>query len=288
VILPLTHDRMSARRWPIVTTVVLAACVLVQILTSLSGGDAAAAWGYVPARHDWLTLLTYPFVHAGWVHLVGNMWFLVFAGMTLEDRWGRLVFALFYLASGAAAGLVHGAFTAHPTAPLVGASGAIAGCMGAFTVAFARTRVRFLWLLSIRPRTFTAPAYVVLPVWAAFEALWAWIFPGGGTAHDAHLGGFAFGALAALVLRRSGVDRRLDEAIDRAVTLGSDPRIDEARLLVQRGQADLALAMLEGLAQEKPRSAHVHDAIAEAARALGDAEREQKAVARAAALRATA
>jgi membrane associated rhomboid family serine protease len=248
--------------------------------------DPYHRFGYIPAHPSVLALFTSQFIHSGWLHLAGNLWFLVFCGMTLEDRWGRVVFPLFYLASGAVAALTHGLFSPHDTAPLIGASGAIAGCMGAFAVAFARTRVRFALLITFRPRTFTAPAYAVLPVWAAFEALWGWILPGDGTAHLAHVGGFLFGIVAALVLHWTGVDRRLDDSVERAATLGGDPRINEARLLVRGGDAKVALAMLEGLAQEKPDSVHVQEAIAEAARAVGDDAREQKARQRALRLRA--
>jgi membrane associated rhomboid family serine protease len=359
VIFPISHERMTARRWPIVTTILFALCVLVQALVSIQErtdsrhddearaveyfaehpyldvkpgalreldeatvktahlaasavdvpDDAARAaeqaeldariaaatraraddpyrrFGYIPAAPSWHGLLTCTFLHAGWLHLAGNMWFLFLCGMTLEDRWGRVVFPLFYVASGAAAALAHGLVYPHDTTPLVGASGAIAGCMGAFAVAFARTRVRFALLITFRPQVFSAPAYAVLPFWAAFEALWGWIFPGDGTAHMAHVGGFAFGIAAALVLHWTGVDRRLDDSVERVATLGDDPRIDEARRLVRQGDSQLALAMLEGLAQEKPRSVHVQDAIAEAARALGDDAREQKARQRAALLR---
>jgi membrane associated rhomboid family serine protease len=248
--------------------------------------DPARRFGYVPAHPSVLALFTSQFVHSGWLHLAGNLWFLVFCGMTLEDRWGRVVFPLLYLASGAAAALTQGLFFPHDATPLVGASGAIAGCMGAFAVAFARTRVRFALLITVRPRTFAAPAYAVLPLWAAFEALSEWILPGDGTAPLADVGGFVFGALAALVLHWTGVDRRLDDSVERAATLGGDPRIDEARELVNHGDAEVALAMLEGLAREKPRSPHVQDAIAEAARAVGDDAREQKARQRAQRLRA--
>lgn len=361
MIFPLSHERMSARRWPVVTTLLVVACLFVQIWLSARGTSAttreddaharvveyfaqhpyldvkpgvvpeldaetlkmaravasaveapddetraaeqaeldarlAAAvrvvpddpfhrFGYVPAHPSVLTLFTSQFLHAGWLHLAGNLWFLVFCGMTLEDRWGRLVFPLFYLASGAVAALSHGLFNPHDAAPLIGASGAIAGCMGAFAVVFARTRVRFALLVTFRPRTFTAPAYVVLPFWAAFEALWGWLLPGDGTAHLAHVGGFLFGILAALALHWTGMDRRLDDSVERAATLGGDPRIDEARRLVKGGDAKVALAMLEGLAQEKPDSPHVQEAIAEAAQALGDGAREQKARQRAHRLR---
>ena len=363
MIFPISHERMSARRWPIVTTVLILACVVVQALLSLQGprdtgrqddaasraveyftehpyldvkpdvipeldaptiavahaasrgmsppeddvrgdeqkeldglvaaatraapvADAYHRFGYVPAAPSVLALFTSQFIHAGWLHLAGNMWFLVLCGMALEDRWGRLVFPLFYLAAGAVAALTHGVFHPHDTSPLVGASGSIAGCMGAFAVAMAKTRVRFALLITLRPRVFTAPAYVVLPFWAAFEALWGWILPGDGTAHLAHLGGFGFGIAAAAVLHWTGVDRRLDDSVERVVKLGGDPRVDEARLLVKRGDAKLALAMLEGLATEKPDSAHVQDAIAEAASAIGDDARAQKALQRATRLRA--
>ena len=362
MIFPISHERMSARRWPVVTALLVAACLFVQVFLSMRDstsshreedaraqvveyfaqhpyldvkpgvipeldgetiqmahtaasaieapdGDARVAeqaeldarlaaaahvapddpihrFGYVPAHPSVLALFTSQFFHSGWLHLAGNLWFLVFCGVTLEDRWGRVVFPLFYLASGAVAALTHGLVYPHDTAPLIGASGAIAGCMGAFAVAFARTRVRFALLITFRPRTFTAPAYAVLPIWAAFEALWGWILPSDGTAHLAHVGGFLFGIVAALVLHWTGVDRRLDDSVERAATLGGDPRIDEARLLVRGGDAKVALAMLEGLAQEKPDSVHVQEAIAEAARALGDDAREQKARQRALRLRA--
>jgi membrane associated rhomboid family serine protease len=364
VIFPISHERMAARRWPVVTTLLVVACVVVQAVLSIRGtsdgghpdearalaveyfaehpyldvtpgripeldqetvrmahvaasaieapdpetrateqaelesrlaaasalgaDDPAHRFGYIPAHPSVSALFTSQFVHAGWLHLAGNLWFLVFCGMTLEDRWGRAVFPLFYLASGVAAALTHGLFFPHDPAPVIGASGAIAGCMGAFAVAFARTRVRFALLVTLRPRTFTAPAYAVLPIWAAFEALWGWILPGEGTARLGDVGGFVFGVVAALVLHWTGVDRRLDDSVERAATLGDDPRIDEARQLVIRGGADVALAMLEGLAQERPESPHVQDAIAEAARAVGDDAREQKARQRAQRLRATA
>jgi len=364
VIFPVSHERMTARRWPIVTTLIFIACFFVQLAMGLaqdqpvhgpSGAETRALqyftehpylelepgrlpvldkdaidlahrlaqtgdepdddtkraeqqqldalvakvdaappddpmrrWGYIPAEHNYLALLTSPFVHAGWWHLAGNMWFLFFCGMTLEDRWGRVVFPLFYVAAGAFAALVHGWLDPHSTVPLVGASGAIAGCMGAFTVAFARTRVRFLFLLTLRPRTFTAPAYTVLPIWAAFEFIQAFLFRGDGTAHWAHVGGFGFGLVVGLVLHRTGMDRRLDDAVEVASVLGGDPRIDEARRLLGLGRSDEASAMLEGLAIERPDSAVVLEALAEVAAARGDEARAAEVRKKAVRLRATA
>jgi membrane associated rhomboid family serine protease len=364
VIFPVSHERMTARRWPIVTTIIFVACIVAQLLVGFaqdrpvqgpSGAETRALeyftqhpyldvqpgrlplldkdaidlahrlaqtgevpdddtqraeqakldalvaavdttptddplrrFGYIPAEHNWLGLFTSPFVHAGWMHLAGNMWFLFFCGMTLEDRWGRVVFPLFYVAAGACAALVHGWLDPHSDVPLVGASGAIAGCMGAFTVAFARTRVRFLFLLTFRPRTFTAPAYTVLPTWAAFEFLSTFLFPHDGTAHWAHVGGFCFGLVVGLILHRTGLDQRLDDAVEVASVLEGDPRIDEARRLLRIGRGAEADAMLEGLALERPGSALVQEALAEVAGALGDPVRAEKARTRAARLRATA
>ncbi len=363
MIFPLSHERMTSRRWPIVTTLIFFACFFTQLVLSQTAGQsshhadaetraveyftdhpylevqpgvlpaldedtvrlahtmaaatpapdddtkheeqaqldqliAAAAsapsddplrrFGYVPAEHNWLGLLTSPFVHVGWWHLAGNMWFLFFCGMTLEDRWGRLVFPLFYVAAGAFSSLVHGWLDPHSTLPLVGASGAIAGCMGAFTVAFARTRVRFALLITLRPRTFTAPAYGVLPVWAAYEFLSAFIFPTDGTAHWAHVGGFGFGVVVGLILHKTGLDRRLDDAVEVAAVLQGDPRIDEARRLAKVGRAEEASAMLDGLALERPDSAVVQEAIAEVAAARGDETRAATARQRASRLRASA
>lgn len=363
MILPVSHERMTARRWPVVTTLIFFACIVVQLLVAQAGprasgddgqaearaveyftahpyldvrpgalpsldkdavdlahtvapalgapdpdtrreeqtqldaliaaaaappaNDPARRWGYVPAARNWPALFTSIFVHAGWLHLAGNMWFLFFCGMNLEDRWGRLVFPLFFVAAGAVAARVHGLLSPHDTVPLVGASGAIAGCMGAFTVTFARTRVRFLWLLTLRPRTFSAPAYAVLPLWAAFEFVSAFVFPTDGTAHFAHIGGFVFGVAVGLALHRTGLDRRLDDAVEVASVLGGDPRIDETRSLLGRGRGAEARAMLEGLAIERPDSAVVHEALAEITSALGDAAAAEGARKRARMLRAT-
>jgi hypothetical protein len=143
-------------------------------------------------------------------------------------------------------------------------------------------------MLTLRPRTFSAPAYTVLPVWAAFEFLSAFLFRGDGTAHWAHVGGFAFGLVVGLILHQSGLDRHLDDAVEVASVLGGDPRIDEARRLLRLGRGDEASAMLEGLAIERPDSAVVLEALAEIATARGDEPRAAEVRKRAARLRATA
>ena len=155
------------------------------------------------------------------------MWFLWLCGVNLEDRWGRWLFLPFYLCAGVAGALLHRALAPDAFVPVIGASGAIAGAMGAFLVTMARTRISFAYvlLISFRPRagTFQSPAYVMLPLWLGSELLGAWLKPGDGTAHWAHVGGFAFGAAVAAVLKLScrTQARRPDE---RQVTTAQDPR----------------------------------------------------------------
>lgn len=209
--------------------------------------------GYGP-RGRFPGVLTSMFVHGGWAHALFNMWFLALAGMNLEDRWGRPQFLAFYLASGVIAAVCHGLMSG---ATVIGASGAVAGAMGAFLVLFSRVRIRFLLFFAV---TFRAPAWAALPLWAAveiYEALGA----SDGVAHWAHLGGFFFGLAVAALLKVSGIDRRLDDAIEKATALEGDPRVDTALALARAGKLDPALAMLEGLAVEQPESVHAHRAL---------------------------
>jgi membrane associated rhomboid family serine protease len=226
-------------------------------------------FGYVPARANFFGLFTYMFVHADWWHVIGNMWFLFLCGLALEDRWGRLAFAAYYLVAGVVAAGVHHLMLPESTAGLIGASGAVAGAMGAFVVLFARTKIRFVGFLGFRLLTFFAPAYVMLPLWALVELLYGLITKSSGTAHWAHVGGFVFGLAVAVLFRVMGVDKRLDRAVEHAAVIGDDPRIDAARAMVTAGEVDQAIALLEGLLQEKPGSTHVLEALAEARRAKG-------------------
>lgn len=247
-------------------------------------GDALEAlpaqrFGFVPAKKNVLGLVTAVFLHGSVWHVLGNMWFLFLCGLALEDRWGRAPFVGFYLVAGVLATASHWLAHAGSTTPVIGASGAVAGAMGAFLVLFATTRIRFALMLG-RPIFFGAPAYVMLPLWVAVETLFGLLGKETGTAHWAHVGGFVFGVAVAFVLKLAGVDRRLDDAVERVAVLGDDPRIDTARALIAKGDAAAALAMLQGLAKEKPDSHHVWQAFYDAANAAHDAAAIQEATAR--------
>ena len=162
----------------------------VRLMLAVDGGAESIA---APA----LTLLTSMFLHGGWLHLIGNMWYLWIFGDNIEDRFGHLRFLLFYLAAGIAAGLLH--YVAHVDSrlPTVGASGAIAGVLGAYAAAFPRARV--VTLLPIFPffQVIALPALLVLGVWFVFQFASGALSggAGGGVAWWAHIGGFLFGFL---------------------------------------------------------------------------------------------
>jgi membrane associated rhomboid family serine protease len=150
------------------------------------------------------------FLHAGWLHLLGNLFYLYLTAPFIEDVWGRPVFAVFYLVSGVVAAVLYSAQYPHLSVPLIGASGAVAGIMGAFMVRYARTRITFVyfaWFIRVFAGTFQAPAMIMLLLWVGGELLSAyladWMAPGSGgsgVAHWAHVWGFGFGALGAVLV----------------------------------------------------------------------------------------
>jgi membrane associated rhomboid family serine protease len=154
-----------------------------------------------------LSAITSTFLHGGWVHLLGNLLFLFVFGNNVEDRLGRAKFLLAYLAWGLVATYAFALANAHGTAPVIGASGAIAGVLGAYLVLFPKARVvalaPFLLFLPIR-----LPAWVVLGLWFVLQAWYSaggTISEGGGVAYLAHVGGFVAGVVSGIALRRRAV-----------------------------------------------------------------------------------
>jgi membrane associated rhomboid family serine protease len=157
------------------------------------------------------TLISSMFTHGSWIHIIGNMWFLWIFGNNVEDAMGHLRFAIFYLLSGlAAAGLQ---IVANPDSaiPMVGASGAIGGVMGAYILFYPRVHVHLLVILGFFVTTVAVPAVLMLGYWFALQLVSGFASigaEGGGVAFWAHVGGFAAGALLALLFRnRELLDR---------------------------------------------------------------------------------
>ena len=177
-------------------------------------GQAVATQGGVgclvkrPWYTKWppLSVLFSMFLHAGWLHLLGNMLFLAVFGNNIEDRLGKLPFLIFYLACGYVAAYGFAAMNASSAQPLIGASGAIAGVLGAYLVLYPRARVwslvPFLFFIPL-----LIPAWLVLGLW--FVLQWAYsagitTSGAGSVAYLAHVVGFVFGALIGLVIRAAG------------------------------------------------------------------------------------
>ena len=210
---PIGDDNSARRTVPLVTYALIALNVIFFFF-ELSGGDAfIEKWAFVPSRFlanpigDSLTIFTSMFMHAGWVHLGGNMLYLWIFGDNVEDRYGHVKFLIFYLLCGIAATLAQLAFSIGSNIPNLGASGAIAGVLGAYILMFPKGRVNVLMGRGVIPM----PALVVIGFWIVLQ-----LFSGigsianttetGGVAYMAHISGFVAGiVLTFLFGRKSGV-----------------------------------------------------------------------------------
>ncbi len=227
------RDANPTHRTPVVTLAIIAACLavfVVELTVQADGGDRAlerffSDWGAVPAAvtsaveaGDLLSdgprgIVTSLFLHAGWLHLVGNMLFLWIFGNNIEDRLGRAGFVLFYLAGGVVAALTQVVIEPGSTIPLVGASGAIAACLGAYFVLYPRARITSIVFLGIVFQLLDVPAIVVLGYWILLQLIDGFASLGltssdGGVAFFAHIGGFVGGLAVGAVIRATGFDRR--------------------------------------------------------------------------------
>ncbi len=224
----------------------------------LSAGFVAAydgfygyQFGFIPAYHkaSWLNYFSCMFLHGGFLHILGNMLFLFLAGIAMEDAWGRGFFSIFYLAAGLVATATH-AFTAPDSKIyLVGASGAIAGLLGAFFVRYFKARIKFFYFIIFRAGTFKAPAYVMLPLWIALELKDTFMTSNsdnGGVAFWAHIGGFFFGAVVGALIHFTGVGKYLaPRQVGRASSFGTGNAIHEAVAHLQEGEYDEAIRKLK-------------------------------------------
>ena len=211
---PIGDDNSQERTVPVVTFALIAANVLFFLLELGAGEGFIQEWAFIPARFaedpagNVITIFTAMFMHGGWLHLLGNMLFLWIFGDNVEDRLGHVKFLVFYLLAGIAATLAQFALAPHSTVPNVGASGAIAGVLGAYILMFPQSRVNVL----LGRQIVAMPAVIVLGMWIALQ-----LFSGvgtiahtdesanaGGVAYMAHIGGFAAGLLMAFLLDRMG------------------------------------------------------------------------------------
>ncbi|MFT3708300.1 MAG: rhomboid family intramembrane serine protease [Archangium sp.] len=221
----------------------------------LGGGERRL--GLVPARGfkqvGWVTNL---FVHFDFFHIAGNLLFLWIVGPLLEEAWGKRRFAIFYLSFGLFASLVQFLLDRNSLATIGGASGAIAGCMGAFTVRFALTKIRFhyfIWFIRIFVGSVFVPAWICGVLWFANEVFNLKSGDAAGVATGAHVGGFFLGAIIALAIKALGFERNM-----LTVAESEDERAQregwyaEASAAVARGDFDGARESLRLLTTEVP------------------------------------
>jgi membrane associated rhomboid family serine protease len=233
-VIPL-RDANPTRRPALVTLAIVIACGVAfgwELGLQASGGTAFEAaittWGVVPARltaawgrgdvvsGETLTLLTSQFLHAGWLHLLGNLLYLWIFGNNVEDRLGRVAFPFFYLAGGVVAGLAQVAINPDSPIPTIGASGAIAATLGAYIVFYPGARVTSLVFFGFFYQLVRIPAVIVLGFWFVLQLLDGigslGATQGGGVAFFAHIGGFVFGAVVAWILTALGGGRQSTRA----------------------------------------------------------------------------
>jgi membrane associated rhomboid family serine protease len=241
-------------------------------------------FGLVPNDPNPIAFLTHMFLHGGWLHLIGNMLILYLAGPFIEDVWGRPLYAGFYVVAGLVAALSFMLPNLESGIPMIGASGAIAGVMGAFLVRYRTTHIRFFYWFGLLFRgTFSAPAWVMLPLWFGEQVFMASMLAGiegGGVAYMAHIGGFLFGVGAALGIRHWGIEARMESTIESKITstVVHNPTIEQALHAAAAGNGDEAVTMLAEEARRDPNDAELglafwglatdHERAAEAAPAL--------------------
>ncbi len=241
----------------------------------------ARSFAYIPQDNNGWGLVSYQFMHSGWLHLLGNLWLLWLTGCAIEDIWGRRLFSVFYVGAGVAAALVHKLEVGHSAVPLLGASGAIAGVMGAFFYRFARTKVR-LFVLWLRIHVWHVPAYLILGLWLVTEIYSGFdsVKNGANIAHFAHLGGFVYGFSVAWLMRATGLEQRIDHTLDSLRAKRQDARILQAEKLIAAHFVPDAILLLKRFCEENPESIDAQLVLARAARISEDETLEQHTKAR--------
>ncbi len=211
---PVGDDNSSVSTVPVVTYGLIVANILFFLVELSGGDDFIRQWSFIPSRFSQdpignaPTIFTAMFMHGGWMHLFGNMLYLYIFGDNVEDRFGPIKFLIFYLVAGIAATFAQYAFSTGSSVPNLGASGAIAGVLGAYMLMFPQATVNVLIIRQI----VALPAIVVIGFWIVLQ-----LFSGvgsiadtnatgdtGGVAYMAHVGGFVAGLVIAFLFGSSG------------------------------------------------------------------------------------
>jgi membrane associated rhomboid family serine protease len=201
------YDTLHSRRFPLVNWLLIGLNVLVFLyelsLSHVGLERLTRMWGLIPVElmvhpaASWITILTSMFLHGGWFHILSNMWVLFIFGDNIEDRMGGMRYLIFYLLSGVAAALMETFILPGSGVPMIGASGAIAGVLGAYLILYPRARVASLVPILFIFTIIEIPATIFLLFWFVSQLFSGWLALGGaagsGIAWWAHVGGFVFG-----------------------------------------------------------------------------------------------
>ena len=211
------RDEIRTHRVPVVNYLLILVNVLVFLwmyVISGKGAEGFLQYALIPSEisqgldpGDVVSIFTSMFMHAGWLHLAGNMLYLWIFGDNIEDRLGHVAYLIFYLVGGVAAAIVHYLSGPSSVVPTVGASGAIAAVLGAYLVLYPHSRVYTFIPFGFFARLTLVPAVFVLGIWFVLQFFSGVITLGavnqGGTAYWAHIGGFLFGLLAGKLIKRN-------------------------------------------------------------------------------------
>ena len=207
--IPIGDDNSQRRLVPVVTWLLVVVNVLVFFLEQAGGDAFITTWSFIPARFsqdpagNLITIFTSMFMHAGWLHLGGNMLYLLIFGDNVEDRFGHLKFLFFYILCGIIAMAAQYIVAPLVTIPNLGASGAIAGVLGAYLVLFPRRKVRVLlwaWIVHL-PALVVIGGWILLQLLSGIGSVSTTASATGGVAYMAHIGGFFGGLLLSYFFR---------------------------------------------------------------------------------------
>ncbi|MBI3561029.1 MAG: rhomboid family intramembrane serine protease [Gammaproteobacteria bacterium] len=222
--IPLRDDNPTTLP-PLVTALIIVACALAffwQLSLGTRQESAIYALGAIPAVlfgyeqlpaqlvlvPGWMTAFTSMFMHGGWMHLIGNMLYLWIFGNNIEDAMGHVRFIIFYLLCGIAALLANALLNTHSTIPMIGASGAISGVLGAYALLFPRAHVQVFVPIGFMSQAVWLPAILVLGIWFVLQIVNSIAtvgHGGGGVAWAAHIGGFVAGIVLIPIFKKSNL-----------------------------------------------------------------------------------
>jgi membrane associated rhomboid family serine protease len=251
------RDQIQSKSYPVVTRGIIGVNILVFLYQMMQGENLERfiyMYGLVPARYSVpevaahfssgeqvFALFSFMFLHGGFLHILGNMWFLHIFGDNVEDRIGSTRFLLFYLLCGWVSGFAQLWANWTSTVPTIGASGAIAGVMGAYLILFPGARIITLIPIFFIPYFIEIRAVVFLGIWFLFQFFYASLSGpegGGGIAWWAHIGGFVFGMIA-VKLFSDLPGSRIDEKLGETFARNSTPRLQRIQPLAANDDLDL-------------------------------------------------